>query len=276
MTIRNISSINKVARYSWMRLTAINAALLLAAVGAASNAHADVAATPAHHTASTPSRDHKGAVVHGRAAAQHSVKAKTDANPALQEARAEAASLSDGDELTPVHGSVPSATRTGTSLADSASSMINQLTTARAAPSPWRGHGAPAGNLLPGADTHSIAGDLVTATMTTPDTATGSFGDLLHGAGGGMTGVPAPAAWSVLLFGLLGLPFLMRSPQVARARAWATATPASGRSATSGKAKGWAVDRVDPDRYSLAPAGHSRQGYFVRGAAASRFGADAQ
>jgi hypothetical protein len=262
MTIRNISRLNKIARYSWMRLAVVNAALLLVGVGAASNAHADADATPAHHTASTPSREHhKGAGVHGRSAAQHSVKA---------------ASPSDGDELTPVHASRPSATPAGPSLADSASSLINRLTSARAAPSPWRGHGAPAGNLLPRADAHPIAGGLVTATMATAATSTGSFSEVLRGNGGDMPGVPAPAAWSVLLLGLLVLPFLMRLPRMARARSWATATPAAaGRSAGRAKARGWAVDRVDPDRYSLAPAGYSHQGHFVRGAAA-RFGADAQ
>jgi DNA-binding IclR family transcriptional regulator len=91
-----------------------------------------------------------------------------------------------------------------------------------------------------------------------------------------MPAIPAPVAWTILLVGLLGLRALMRTPRAARARSWAMATPSSAnRSGTRARARGWAVDQVDPDRYVLNQVAPSRPGHFVR-AAAARFGADAQ
>ncbi len=52
-------------------------------------------------------------------------------------------------------------------------------------------------------------------------------GDLFHGDNGGVPAAPAPAAWSILLAGLLGLGLLSRQPVLAQARSWATTMPAS-------------------------------------------------
>jgi hypothetical protein len=79
----------------------------------------------------------------------------------------------------------------------------------------------------------------------------------------------APAAWSVLLLGLVGLFVMMPRPGVERVRTWAMAIPS--RAAARLGTRAGALDPIDPDGYAQAP-GRSHQGHFVRAAARGRFG----
>ena len=103
----------------------------------------------------------------------------------------------------------------------------------------------------------------------------GDLSDLVQGNSGGIPTVPAPATWTILLAGLLGLGLLSRLPAVARARAWAITSPssASGWSRSRARAAGSAIDRVDPARYVQAQVRRSHQGHFHRGVARTAFAA---
>jgi hypothetical protein len=116
------------------------------------------------------------------------------------------------------------------------------------------------------APTHAVA------ITEAPQGSAFSLGDLVRGAGG-MPNVPAPAAWAILLMGLLGLTAIARQPRFAQARSWAMTSPSS--SAARSSAGVGAVDRVDPARYAQGPARRSHQGHFVRSATATHFGVEA-
>lgn len=272
MTVCDILPAAKSAQYSWVRLAAMSAGILLASIGVGGKAFAAVNCAPkaAHHANSTQClAHHPRAGVHGGSKMEKTVMT----NPAAE-----------GDVLTPIsatasfskaiaaqpHGARAALGVNLPNVALPASALVARVGQAARRPSPWRGHGAPAGNLLPRAATDlPVARSAVTA--ATNNDGGSSFADLLHG-GSGMPAVAAPAAWSVLLLGLLGLMALARSPRVARVQSWATASLSSaGRSAGRAKARGWAVDRVDPERYAQAQHRVARQG-FVRAAAPTRFG----
>jgi hypothetical protein len=217
MTVRNISPANKTAKYSWTRLAMVNAAFLLVAIAAGGNAVAavDCGSKPAPHAASTQCRQHHPrAGVHGLSKTQIIV-------------RATATRAVDGDVLTPAGRHAPPTTVATSSVlrlpdvALPASTLVHRLGRAGVGPSPWRGHGAPAGNRLPPTDGLQVPARAVTAAAATSGSPF-SLGDLLHVSGGGMPALPAPAGWTILLVGLLALAALARSPRVARVQSWAT------------------------------------------------------
>jgi len=284
MTVCNIRPAATSAKYSWARLAAMTAGLLLATVGAGGRAFAavgcdaksaDIASTRclAHH--------HTRAAVHSGSKTQKTVNAN---------AAAMADRVSEGDELTPGGVAVsssqaaasqshaaPTVTLAAPSVqlphaTRSASSAAARLGRAGAGPSPWRAHGAPADNRWP-PSTDMLVPARAVATAEAPQSSAISLRDIVHGAGG-IPGVPAPAAWAILLMGLLGLTAIARQPRVARAQSWAMTSPSL--SVARSAAGIGAVDRVDPTRYAQGPARRSHQGHFVRsGAASSRFGVDA-
>jgi hypothetical protein len=96
-----------------------------------------------------------------------------------------------------------------------------------------------------------------------------SLGDATSGIGA-RPFVSAPAAWSVLLLGLIGLFVVMPRPTVARVRSWAMQIPL--RVADHRGTRAGAIDRVDPDRYAQTSDPRWRQGHFVRAASRTRFG----
>ncbi|HLZ85390.1 MAG TPA: hypothetical protein VKQ54_17645 [Caulobacteraceae bacterium] len=259
------------AKYSWARLAAMSAGLLLATVGGKAAAAVDCASKTLTHAASTQCLAHHAhAVVHAKA--QQTVATEGDMlTPVSETVAADAAA-----QPHPAAAAAPAAPTV--KLADvalPASTLVARVGHVAGGPSPWRGHGAPAGNRRPqSADVLVPASAVSTASATLDNT--GSFGDLLHGSGnGGLPAVPAPAGWAILLIGLLGLAALVRSPSVARAQSWASAAASADRSGVRARARGWAVDRVDPERYAQAQARRSHQGHFVREAGLVRFGAEA-
>jgi hypothetical protein len=254
MTICDIVPAAKAAKYSWKRMAAMSAGILLAAVGAGGKALAAVdCASPANHAAATQCpAQHPRTGVHGGSKAQQTIGAKTVATV-------------EGDELTPLSAAVASsravaAQRRAALAADApapgvklpnvalpASALVDRVGRDAPAASPWHGRGAPQGNLWPHTAESPTSDGRVTADMNS-GSGDSSLADLLHGAGGVV--VPAPAAWIILLVGLLGLSVLARGPRVARVKAWATSLPSpAGRSGSQATARGWAIDRMDPERY---------------------------
>jgi hypothetical protein len=262
MTVRNIRSAAPSTKYSWARLAAMTAGLLLATVcfGGSAFAADDCSARTAHPGASTQCIEHHArAGVHGASKTQQAAKTK-------------AAVATEGDALTPVSASSTAVTAPtteqvrwpGTALP--ASTPVHRH--GRAGGSPWRGRGASAGDRRPPSPDMLVATGAETGA---PQRAGSSLGDLGHG--GRLPSVPAPVAWAALLMGLLGLSAMARQPGVARAQSWAMSSlPSSAGRSAAGIG---AVDRVDPARYAPSPARSPHQGHFVRAATASRFGVDA-
>ena len=272
MTVCNIHPAAISAKYSWARLAAMTAGLLLATVGAGGQAFAAVGcdAKAADHVASTQCVEHR----HTRATVHTASKTqKTTSTTA-------AAMAAEGDALTPVSVAAPSSKTVAARLHAapivtlaapmaqlqhgmlSASTVAERL--AQAGPSPWRARGAPGGNRWP------PAMDMPAAATAEAPQDNASVGDLLRGASG-IPNVPAPAAWAILLMGLVGLTAIARQPRVARVQAWAMTRPSS--SATRSSAGVGAVDRIDPARYQ-GPARRSHQGHFVRASGSNGFGMD--
>lgn len=238
MTFRNISR------------TLMNAAFLLFVVGLSGKAAAEDCGAR-HHATATECRAH-----HPRVADQSRTQKFVQ-------------TTIDSGEVAPAvasHAAGPSSWVAD--LAGSASTVAHRFGQASAGPSPWRGHGAPAGNRWPTADNAPPTHNAVTGVAGIAQN-DNSLADLLRGKVDGLPAVPAPIAWTVLLAGLLGLRALFRTPGVAKAQSWATAA----RFGSRAKARGWAVDRVDPERYALAQVRRSPQGRFVRASAEGRFGA---
>ena len=99
MTVCNIRRAVTSAKYSWSRLAAMTAGLLLATVCTGGSAFAadDCGAKPAHHSASTQCLEHRLRTgVHGASKTQKTARTKAG----------ESASPSDGDELTPASAAV--------------------------------------------------------------------------------------------------------------------------------------------------------------------------
>jgi hypothetical protein len=276
MTVCNIRPATTSAKYSRARLAAMAAGLLLATVGAGGRAFAAAGcdAKPADHIASTQCVGHR----HLRAAVHTASKTQKTVSTTAAVVGAE------GDELTPVSAAASSSKAVAAQphaaptaalatldvqLPHSTLSTSNEVAPLKqAGPSPWRGHGAPAGNRRPPSFDMPAS-----AAAMAPQDSSFSLADVVHGAGG-MPNVPAPAAWAILLMGLLGLTAIARQPRVARAQSWMMASPSS--SAARSSAGVGAVDRVDPARYAQGPARRSHQGHFVRSsAAASGFGVGA-
>jgi len=265
MTVCNIRPTAPSAKYSWARLAAMTAGLLLATVSAGGSAVAadGCGAKTAHPVASTQCIEHHPhAGVHGGSKMQ-------------QAATTKAIAVTEGDALTPVSASsqavaaptIEQGRRPGPALP--ASTLVHRVGRAGDSGSLWRGRSAPAGNRWP-----PSAGMLVATGAETgaPHGAAFPLGNLVHG-GGGLPSIPAPAAWAVLVMGLLGLGAMARQPGVARAQSWAMSSLPS--SASRSAAGIGAVDRIDPARYAQGPARRSHQGHFVRAATVSRFGVDA-
>ena len=271
MTVFNILPAAASTKYSWVQLAAIGASLLLATVGGKASAAVDCAAKTVNHTTSAQ------CLAHRPHAGVHNVS-KTPVTIGVTE----------GDVLTPISATAvktvaahpravaaaaPAANVKLPDIALPASALVARAGHAAHGPSPWSSHGAPAGNRLPLAAGGLPIAQPVTAAMPTSDAT--PFHDLVRTGGDRFSIVPAPAAGVILLAGLLGLTALIRSPRVARVGSWAmpTLSSADGPRARA-KARGWAVDRVDPERYATAQVGRSHKGHFVRTAGA-RFGAEA-
>jgi hypothetical protein len=271
------------AKYSWARLALMSAALLLATVCAGGSVFAadDCGAKPAHHVASTQCQErHPRAGVHSGSRTQKTVN--TDTTATTDGVSGDDAS--DGDELTPVTATVSSSkafashhyaapTTARARLPDEAlpaSTLVHRLGRAGNGASPWRAHRAPSGDQGPPSADMSVLARAVTNDGTSQDSAA-TLGHLVPG--GGLPSVPAPAAWAILLMGVLGLIAIARQPGVARAQSWAMSSLSP--SVTRSAAGIGAVDRVDPSRYAQAPARRSHQGHFVRAATPALFGVDA-
>lgn len=145
---------------------------------------------------------------------------------------------SDGDELTPVTATVSSSkafashhyaapTTARARLPDEAlpaSTLVHRLGRAGNGASPWRAHRAPSGDQGPPSADMSVLARAVTNDGTSQDSAA-TLGHLVPG--GGLPSVPAPAAWAILLMGVLGLIAIARQPGVARAQSWAMSSLSS-------------------------------------------------
>jgi hypothetical protein len=94
--------------------------------------------------------------------------------------------------------------------------------------------------------------------------------DTMHGGAASMPVLSAPAAWSVLLLGLVGLCVMLPRPTVAKVRSWAMEIPS--RIAERRGTPHAPLDRIDPDRYAQASDLRGRHGYFARAATRTRFG----
>ena len=235
MTVFNILSAAPSAKYSWVQLAAVGASLVLATVGGKASAAVDCAARTVDPAVSAQcAAHHPHAGVHSGSKAQKTVNAA-------------ALSASEGDVLTPVSAADAKTAASAAHVVQLPHLALPSL--ASRGPSPWSGHGADAGNRLP-VDA-AVAGSAVTAAATTPDS-TDSLHDLMHGDTAALPVVPGPFVWTIVLAGLLGLGVLIiGSPRVARVQSWAMDTTSSAdRSRGRAKARGWAVDRVDPDRYA--------------------------
>jgi hypothetical protein len=263
MVLRNNPPANKPARLSRRRLAVVSVTFLLTALGTAGDAFAavDCGAGTALNAAATQCLGH-----HPRAGAHERPRTR-------KTAKATAGRVADGEALTPADPATAEPASPGFRLPDlslPASDLVHRLALVGRGPSPFSGRGAPEGNRWP-ASPEAPKSTRVTAGAPAPRESATSLRDMVHG--GGMPAVPAPLAWAILLLGILGLRLLTRPPRVDRVQSWAATSPSRAAwSLARAKASRSALDRVDPERYARAEV--RRQGHFVRGPGANRFGAD--
>ncbi len=257
MTVRSFHPAATAAKYSWSRLAAMTAGLLLATVCAGGSAFAadDCGAKPAH-SASTQCLEHRPRAGGHSGSRTQKTAARTRAG--------ETASLSDGDELTPVSPVVSSsAALVAPPRAAPMAEHVGLPSLTLPASTPVHRLGRGDDRWPPSAGTLAVSALSAGAFQGTPH----PVGGLVHG--GGLPSVPTAFAWAILLMGVVGLIVIARQPGVARAQAWAMSPLPS--SVTRSAAGVRAVDRVDPSRYTEGPARRSHQGHFVR-AATAHFG----